>query len=365
MIHSQPNRRLFVLGTAMLPLIAACSKKSGNDYDSTSGNFTPYQAGSESPTATPRPAATNSPTQSVTGNPIDKPREWPGVGNALVGEGKYIAWTVDDGASPEAIRGYAEFSKRTNTRLTFFINASYVGFKDNVDALRPLVQSGQIQIANHTYNHADLTTLDADGVKAELQRNEDEIMSIFGVSSKPYFRPPYGRYNEAVLKAAGEIGFTRPVMWNGTTGDEAKTSARVIYMRSLRYMLPQQIILGHLNYETIVPILDKLKGLLDERGLTPVTIHDYYGDASAEEIKAAAPSPTATPEPSETPSADATSAAPTPTPTPTPTPRYEDEVAATKASSQPAATTRASQPAQPQPAATRPAATSAPAAANR
>ncbi|MEZ7677797.1 polysaccharide deacetylase family protein, partial [Rothia mucilaginosa] len=207
-------------------------------------------------------------------------------------------------------------------------------------------------------------------------RNEDEIMSIFGVSSKPYFRPPYGRYNEAVLKAAGEIGFTRPVMWNGTTGDEAKTSARVIYMRSLRYMLPQQIVLGHLNYETIIPILDKLKGLLDERGLTPVTIRDYYGDAPEEEIKAAAPSPTATPEPSETPSAEATTEAPSPTPTPTPTPaptpRYEDEVAATRTPSQPAATTRASQPAQqqpPQPAASRSATASAtagaPAAANR
>ena len=362
MIHSQPNRRLFVLGTAMLPLIAACSNKSNNDYDSTSGNFTPYQAGSDSPSATPRPIATNSPTQSVTGNPIDKPREWPGVGNALVGEGKYIAWTVDDGASPEAIRGYAEFSKRTNTRLTFFINASYVGFKNNVDILRPLVQSGQIQIANHTYNHTDLTTLDAEGVKEELQRNEDEIMSIFGVSSKPYFRPPYGHYNEAVLKAAGEIGFTRPVMWNGTTGDEAKTSARVIYMRSLRYMLPQQIVLGHLNYETIIPILDKLKGLLDERGLTPVTIRDYYGDASEEEIKAAAPSPTATPEPSETPSAEATTEAPSPTPTPTPapTPRYEDEVAANKqATTAPAAATTTAPPARTTAA---PAATTAPAA---
>ena len=158
-------------------------------------------------------------------------------------------------------------------------------------------------------------------------------------------------------------------MWNGTTGDEAKTSARVIYMRSLRYMLPQQIVLGHLNYETIIPILDKLKGLLDERGLTPVTIRDYYGDASEEEIKAAAPSPTATPEPSETPSAEATTEAPSPTPTPTPdpTPRYEDEVAATRTPSQPAATTRASQP--PQPAASRSTTASAtagaPAAANR
>lgn len=360
MTHSQPNRRLFVLGTAMLPLIAACSKKS-NDYDGTSGNFTPYQAGGETSAAATRPAPTNSPTVAAAGNPVDKPREWPGIGNSLIGDGKYVAWTVDDGASPEAIRGYAEFSKRTNTRLTFFINASYTGFKEHVSLLRPLVQSGQIQVANHTYNHADLTTLDAEGVKEELQRNEDEIMSMFGVSSKPYFRPPYGRYNDAVLKAAGEIGFTRPVMWNGTTGDEAKTSSRVIYMRCIRYMLPQQIVLGHLNYETIIPILDKVKGLIDDRGLTAVTVRDYYGDASEEEIKAAAPSPTPTQE-ENTPSPEATTEAPAPTPEPTteaptqaPTTRYEDEVAASQqATTAPAAATTTAPPAR---ATTAPAAT--------
>lgn len=361
MTHSQPNRRLFVLGTAMLPLIAACSKKS-NDYDGTSGNFTPYQAGGETSAAATRPAPTNSPTVAAAGNPVDKPREWPGIGNSLIGDGKYVAWTVDDGASPEAIRGYAEFSKRTNTRLTFFINASYTGFKEHVSLLRPLVQSGQIQVANHTYSHPDLTTLDAEGVKEELQRNEDEIMSMFGVSSKPYFRPPYGRYNDAVLKAAGEIGFTRPVMWNGTTGDEAKTSSRVIYMRCIRYMLPQQIVLGHLNYETIIPILDKVKGLIDDRGLTAVTVRDYYGDASEEEIKAAAPSPTPTPE-ENTPSPEATTEAPAPTQEPTteaPTTRYEDEAAANQqATTAPAAATTTAPPAR---ATAAPAATTAPAA---
>ncbi|WP_413040214.1 polysaccharide deacetylase family protein [Rothia mucilaginosa] len=365
MTHSQPNRRLFVLGTAMLPLIAACSKKS-NDYDGTSGNFTPYQAGGETSAAATRPAPTNSPTVAAAGNPVDKPREWPGIGNSLIGDGKYVAWTVDDGASPEAIRGYAEFSKRTNTRLTFFINASYTGFKEHVSLLRPLVQSGQIQVANHTYSHADLTTLDAEGVKEELQRNEDEIMSMFGVSSKPYFRPPYGRYNDAVLKAAGEIGFTRPVMWNGTTGDEAKTSSRVIYMRCIRYMLPQQIVLGHLNYETIIPILDKVKGLIDDRGLTAVTVRDYYGDASEEEIKAAAPSPTPTPE-ENIPSPEATTEAPAPTQEPTteaPATRYEDEAAANQQATQqattaPAAATTTAPPAR---ATAAPAATTAPAA---
>ena len=100
-------------------------------------------------------------------------------------------------------------------------------------------------------------------------------------------------------------------------------------------MLPQQIVLGHLNYETIIPILDKVKGLLDDRGLTAVTIHDYYGDASEEEIKAAAPEPTPTPE-ENTPAPEQTAEAPeTPTqkstveaPTQAPTTRYEDEVAA-------------------------------------
>ena len=71
----------------MLPLIAACSKKS-NDYDGTSGNFTPYQAGGETSATATRPAPTNSPTVAAAGNPVDKPREWPGIGNSLIGDGK-------------------------------------------------------------------------------------------------------------------------------------------------------------------------------------------------------------------------------------------------------------------------------------
>lgn len=74
----------------------------------------------------------------------------------LPGEGRYIAWTVDDGVSPETIRAYAEFAARTGVRLTFFVNMTYVGFTQNVDVLKPLVQTGQLQIANHTFSHPDL-----------------------------------------------------------------------------------------------------------------------------------------------------------------------------------------------------------------
>ena len=92
----------------MLPLLAACSKKS-NDYDGTSGSLPLRIRLAARPLAATRPPhhEFSGPLQLAAGSPVDKPREWPGIGNSTIGDGRYIAWTVDDGASPEAIRGYA------------------------------------------------------------------------------------------------------------------------------------------------------------------------------------------------------------------------------------------------------------------
>ena len=51
-------------------------------------------------------------------------------------QGNYIAWTVDDGKSPDVVRAYADFAARTGTRLTFFINGSYNAFEPNLDVLK-------------------------------------------------------------------------------------------------------------------------------------------------------------------------------------------------------------------------------------
>ena len=92
-----------------------------------------------------------------------------------------------------------------------------------------------------------------------------------------------------MLKVAASVGYTRPVLWEGTLGDEAKTSARVIYMRSLKYVLPQRILLGHLNFTTIIPLLDRLAGLVAERKLITVTLNDYFEGLTEEERKASEP----------------------------------------------------------------------------
>lgn len=241
---------------------------------------TPSASTSGSATGTPSPTAAASKTASATAassNPVPEARAWTGPQTGLPGEGKYIAWTVDDGADPEVVRAYAEFSRRTGTRLTFFINGQYPAFRQHRDLLLPLVKSGQLQIANHTYSHAALTSLTDEQIVQELTRNDEEIRRLFGVSSKPYFRPPYGYYDARVLAAAASCGFTRPVLWYGSLADSSNISSAEVYAYAERYALAQHIVIGHLNYRGVVSELDRIRALLDRRGLKTVTIRDYYG----------------------------------------------------------------------------------------
>ena len=237
-------------------------------------------SGSASATPLPTAAVSKNSTASATAtssNPVPAARAWTGPQTGLPGEGKYIAWTVDDGADPEVVRAYAEFAHRTGTRLTFFINGQYPAFRQHRDLLLPLVKSGQLQIANHTYSHAALTSLTDEQIVQELTRNDEEIMRLFGVSSKPYFRPPYGYYDARVLAAAASCGFTRPVLWYGSLADSSNISSAEVYAYAEKYALAQHIVIGHLNYRGVVSELDRIRALLDRRGLTTVTIRDYYG----------------------------------------------------------------------------------------
>ena len=253
---------------------------SGSASGSASASPSSTPSASGSATGTPSPTAAASKTASATAtssNPVPEARAWDGPQTGLPGEGKYIAWTVDDGADPEVVRAYAEFAHRTGTRLTFFINGQYPAFKQHRDLLLPLVKSGQLQIANHTYSHAALTSLTDEQIVQELTRNDEEIMRLFGVSSKPYFRPPYGYYDARVLAAAASCGFTRPVLWFGSLADSSNISSAEVYAYAEKYALAQHIVIGHLNYRGVVSELDRIRALLDRRGLKTVTIRDYYG----------------------------------------------------------------------------------------
>lgn len=103
-----------------------------------------------------------------------------------------VALTLDDGVNTEVVRLYTQFALDTGVRLTFFVNGVNRSWADRTALLHPLVDSGQIQLANHTWSHPDLTRVSKDRIAAEITRNEAFLKKTYGVDPAPYLRPPYG-----------------------------------------------------------------------------------------------------------------------------------------------------------------------------
>ena len=96
-----------------------------------------------------------------------------GVLTKLPGDGNLLALTVDDGVNTDVVRLYTQFAKDTGVRLTYFVNGIYRSWTDNLALLRPLVESGQVQLGNHSWSHPNLTKVPVSRVAQQISRNDD------------------------------------------------------------------------------------------------------------------------------------------------------------------------------------------------
>jgi peptidoglycan/xylan/chitin deacetylase (PgdA/CDA1 family) len=199
-----------------------------------------------------------------------------GVLNVLPGQGDLLALTVDDGVDSNVVRLYTQFAKDTGIRLTFFANGSYRSWTDNAPLLRPLVESGQIQLGNHTWSHPDLTTLSAAQIADQIRRNHTFLSNTFGVDARPYLRPPYGRHNAAVRAAAADLGYTITTMWSGSLADSTVITEDYIVKMADTYFRPQTIVIGHLNHPPVTHVFDRLVDIVRSRNLRTVTLNDVF-----------------------------------------------------------------------------------------
>ena len=196
--------------------------------------------------------------------------------SALPGNGNRLALTVDDGASAETIKGYCDFVERTNFRMTFFITSQYDGWDQNMKQLRKLVDRGNIQIANHTTTHKDLTAVSSSTVADQLAGCERYIKNNFGITGHPYFRPPFGRINDNVAHVAANQGYSTPVLWYGSFGDAGRVSYASIRSLARRWLQAEHIVIGHANFPPVTHCFGYIENILHARKLQPVTLDDVY-----------------------------------------------------------------------------------------
>ncbi len=118
-------------------------------------------------------------------------------------------------------------------------------------------------------------------IKDDLERNDEWVQKTFGITTRPYFRPPYGFHNATVDGVAGELGYRNILMWNGSYGDSSLLKPRVLLKLARRYLQPGTIMIGHANYPTILGLFDQIRQIIDERNLQPVTLDTMFGTSRA------------------------------------------------------------------------------------
>ena len=200
-----------------------------------------------------------------------------GVLTQLPGDGNQLALTVDDGASSPVVAAFAQFCRDTGTRLTFFVNGANSSWSVNAPALRPMVDSGQIQMANHTWSHPYLNRLAPSAVADQIRRNADFLRNTYGTDGTPFFRPPYGVHTPDTDRIAAEQGYTTITLWSGTVGDSVRENEASLIADAGKSFQPQQIVLAHANLPTITHCYGQLLDLINNRGLQTVTLNDVFG----------------------------------------------------------------------------------------
>jgi peptidoglycan/xylan/chitin deacetylase (PgdA/CDA1 family) len=189
-----------------------------------------------------------------------------------------IALTIDDGYCDSCVEGYVAFAELTGIHLTFSPNGAYRdAWEPRASRLRRLVALGQVQIGNHTWSHTSLLELSNAGIRREIDRNEAWIERTFGVTARPWFRPPYGFRDERTDEVAASLGYTRILIWDGSFGDSRLLTPQVLLDQARLYLLPGTVMLGHANHPTVQRLYDQIQAILTHRRLTPVTLDEMFG----------------------------------------------------------------------------------------
>lgn len=108
-----------------------------------------------------------------------------------------VALTFDDGPAPNWTPMVLDLLDQAQAPATFFATGQ------NLDRHGHLYQGrlARHELANHTWSHPDLATLDARAVAAELDRTAEAITAISG-QRPTIMRPPYGHLGGAAVLAA-------------------------------------------------------------------------------------------------------------------------------------------------------------------
>ena len=142
---------------------------------------------------------------------------------------------------------------RYGVKTTFFL----VGFwaEKHPDLVSEIVARGH-EIGNHSATHPHMASLTEGQIREELRRCSDLVKSITGQPTT-LFRPPYGEYNDSVVKVSREEGY-ECVQWNVDSLDWKNLGTEDMVNKCTRKVSPGDIVLFHNDSKYILEALPRI-----------------------------------------------------------------------------------------------------------
>ncbi|HET7181610.1 MAG TPA: polysaccharide deacetylase family protein [Candidatus Limnocylindrales bacterium] len=245
------------------------------------------------PTPSPGPTATPVPLPSATGAPVTPAPRTPAPTSAALAPATVIshgsrtvpeiALTFDMGGRLDPAVDIVQWLIDHNVHATLFpTGKSGTLTAQGLAAVQLAAQHPELfDVGNHSWDHPDFRDLTAAQMAQQLTSTEAAIKPILG-TTKPWFRPPYGGYNDAVKAGVGAAGWNYLVMWDvdmidwRPESDGGPTAADLVAKMTANAR-PGSIVLMHLGGYNTLDALPGMLAALGDKGLIPVTLKEMFG----------------------------------------------------------------------------------------
>lgn len=179
---------------------------------------------------------------------------------------KCVALTFDDGPGPHTER-LLDVLARRRVPATFFL----LGMNAERDptTVERIGRDGH-ELANHSYDHAELAELSPAEIRTQLARTQQAIYAASGIWPC-LMRPPYGATNKRVARVARTLRLPQ-VLWSLDTEDWDVKKAATVVDRATRATRRGEIILLHDIHKSSVDAVPGIITRLQRQGFRFVTV---------------------------------------------------------------------------------------------
>ena len=191
------------------------------------------------------------------------------------------AWGAED--FPKII----EILDKHNVKATFFMTGEWV--EKYPECVKTLVEKGH-DLGNHSTTHPDMTKLSKEKQREQIMNVHNKVKELTGYEME-LFRPPYGAYNNEVIRTCYEVGYF-PIQWDVDSLDWKDLSASEIINKVCRHKALDNgsIILCHNGAKHTAEALDELLTNLKNQGYELVPIsqliirENFHRDVTGQQI---------------------------------------------------------------------------------